>query len=177
MIFALLFWDILFADIPGAFETPHQTAPLDLAEETFYHARKELIDKRLEEVRQGQTREILEKHDDAHREKNTWCVGVQWDICTKQDLVEIVEVGRPSSGPVIWTLTSLERSALEANRSPSSAGCFAKIMLGEVAAYLISLYGTQSWARSRSWRSRDQATDLKRIKRFFFCLQANIVPC
>jgi fanconi-associated nuclease 1 len=92
MIFALVFWDIIFADIPGAFETSYQTAPLDLAEETFYYARKEMIDIRLEEIRQGQAREILEKHDDAYREKDTWCVGVQWDICTKQDLVEIVEV-------------------------------------------------------------------------------------
>ncbi|KAF8237701.1 hypothetical protein L208DRAFT_1388872 [Tricholoma matsutake] len=90
-IFALLFWDIIFADIPGAFETPYQTAPLDLTEETFYYARKEMIDTRLDEIKQGQAREVLERHDDAHREKNTWCAGVQWDICGKQDLVEIVE--------------------------------------------------------------------------------------
>jgi Fanconi-associated nuclease 1 len=94
-IFALIFWDILFADIPGAFETSYQTAPLDLAEETFYYARKEMIDTRLEEIKCGKAREILESHDDAHREKNTWCVGVQWDICHKQDLVEIVEVSIP----------------------------------------------------------------------------------
>jgi Fanconi-associated nuclease 1 len=97
MIFALLFWDIIFADVPGAFETPYQTAPLDLAEETFYYARKEMIETRLKEVQEGQARAILERHDDAYREKNTWCVGVQWDICGKQDLVEIVEVSIPSS--------------------------------------------------------------------------------
>jgi Fanconi-associated nuclease 1 len=91
-IFALIFWDILFTDIPGAFETSYQTAPLDLAEETFYYVRKEMIDARLEEIKCRKEREILESPDNAHREKNTWCVGVQWDICQKQDLVEIVEV-------------------------------------------------------------------------------------
>lgn len=95
MIFALLFWDIIFADIPGAFETPYQTAPLDIAEETFYYARKEMIDRRLEEIKEGQAQEILEQHDDAYREKSTWCVGVQWDLCGKQDLLEIVEVCIP----------------------------------------------------------------------------------
>lgn len=96
MIFALLFWDIIFADIPGAFETPYQDAPLDIAQETFYYARKAIIDTRLKEIREGQARAILERHDDAYREKDVRCVGVQWNICGKQDLVEIVEVSIPS---------------------------------------------------------------------------------
>ncbi|KAF8077614.1 VRR-NUC domain-containing protein [Lyophyllum atratum] len=91
-IFALLFWDIIFADVPGAFETPHQTAPLDLAEDSFYRARKGSIDARLQEIKmKGRAQEILRRHDELYREKKTWCVGVQWDICEKQDLLEIVE--------------------------------------------------------------------------------------
>ncbi|KWU46578.1 hypothetical protein RHOSPDRAFT_8870, partial [Rhodotorula sp. JG-1b] len=35
MIFALIFWDILFAPVDGVFETPFQTAPLDLATDAF----------------------------------------------------------------------------------------------------------------------------------------------
>ena len=34
-IFGLLFWDVFFADVPGVFETPYQSAPLDLGEDTF----------------------------------------------------------------------------------------------------------------------------------------------
>lgn len=92
-IFALLFWDVIFADIPGAFETPYQSAPMDLTEDSFYCARKEMIEQRLSELREGKAREILERHDDKYRAKETWCVGVRWDLCPKQDLVEIVEVG------------------------------------------------------------------------------------
>jgi Fanconi-associated nuclease 1 len=92
MIFALLFWDIIFMDIPGTFETPYQIAPLDLTEDSFYYARKELIETRLEEIRRGSANTILERHDDKYREKKTLCVGVRWDICEKQDLLEIVEV-------------------------------------------------------------------------------------
>lgn len=34
-VFGLLFWDILFAPVPGAFETAFQSAPLDLGEDSF----------------------------------------------------------------------------------------------------------------------------------------------
>lgn len=92
-IFALLFWDIIFADVPGAFETPHQTAPLDLAEDSFYRARKTAIETRLEEIQHmGRALEIVAEHDVNYRERKTWCVGVRWDICERQDLLEIVEV-------------------------------------------------------------------------------------
>ena len=33
----------------------------------------------------------MERHDDKYRAKETWCVGVRWDLCPKQDLVEVVE--------------------------------------------------------------------------------------
>ena len=92
-IFSLLFWDIIFADVPGAFETPYQTAPLDLAEDTFYCARQDLIEARLEEIRNGGAERILELRDAEHREKQTLCVGLRWDICDRSDLVQIVEVG------------------------------------------------------------------------------------
>ena len=114
-IFGLLFWDILFADVPGAFETPYQCAPLDIAEDSFYHAREGLIKDRLAEIEQGNARKILKKIDDEHRQKGTWCVGVRWDIFERQDLFEIVEVSRSISQAGVnaenaaivswWTLT------------------------------------------------------------------------
>ncbi|KAJ3810701.1 hypothetical protein F5876DRAFT_76519 [Lentinula aff. lateritia] len=90
-IFGLLFWDIIFADIPGAFETPYQIAPLDLVEDSFYYARKELIKSRLKELKDGDALKILERHDKFYRESKTWCVGVRWDVCGKDELAEIVE--------------------------------------------------------------------------------------
>lgn len=95
-LFGLLFWDILFADVPGAFETPYQSAPLDIAEDCFYYARKELIEQRLTEIEQGQARKILERVDEEHRSQGTWCVGVRWDLFERQDLLEITDVSAQS---------------------------------------------------------------------------------
>ncbi|KAH9462468.1 hypothetical protein Pst134EB_006363 [Puccinia striiformis f. sp. tritici] len=47
MIFALVFWDIIFAPIPGAFETAFQTAPLDIATDAFEIARRPMIEERM----------------------------------------------------------------------------------------------------------------------------------
>ena len=94
MIFGLLFWDIIFAPVPGAFETPFQSAPLDIAEDTFYFTRSALIEKRLGEIEDGQANEILENIDDRCRPKGVWCVGVRWDAFGKQDLLEVVKVSR-----------------------------------------------------------------------------------
>ncbi|KAJ3720822.1 hypothetical protein DFJ43DRAFT_1204778 [Lentinula guzmanii] len=93
-IFALLFWDIIFADIPGAFETAYQIAPLDLVEDSFYYSRKEIIESRLKELKDGKALDILEKHERLYRESKTWCVGVRWDVCGKDELAEIVEAER-----------------------------------------------------------------------------------
>ncbi|KZT69818.1 hypothetical protein DAEQUDRAFT_241498 [Daedalea quercina L-15889] len=70
-LFGLLFWDIIFADIPGAFETPYQHAPLDIAEDTFYYARQDLIDQRLEGLKAGRGPGILERVFDEHAERKT----------------------------------------------------------------------------------------------------------
>ncbi|KAJ7099557.1 VRR-NUC domain-containing protein [Mycena belliarum] len=90
-LFALLFWDIIFAPVQAAFETPWQFGPLDIGEDAFYYARQELIEKRLHEIDDGQARAILEVHDDLHRERKTCCIGVRWQVCGRDELVEIVE--------------------------------------------------------------------------------------
>ncbi|KAJ7209769.1 VRR-NUC domain-containing protein [Mycena pura] len=90
-LFGLLFWDIIFAQVPGAFETPWQLGPLDIGEDSFYYARREHIDKRLAEIKNGQARNILEANDGRHREHKTCCIGVSWEMCSRDDLVEIVE--------------------------------------------------------------------------------------
>ncbi|KAA1469402.1 hypothetical protein DENSPDRAFT_816316 [Dentipellis sp. KUC8613] len=91
-LFGLLFWDVIFAPIPGAFETPYQSAPLDIAEDTFFYSRQELIEKRLLELEEGSARQILQTVDEQHREKKTWCVGVRWDLFPREDLLQVVEL-------------------------------------------------------------------------------------
>ena len=91
-IFGLLFWDIIFATIPGAFETPFQVAPLDIDTDTFYHSRRELFEKRLDEIKQGKAREIIRDVYLRHRDDQTLCVGVRWDLVEGEDLENIVEV-------------------------------------------------------------------------------------
>jgi Fanconi-associated nuclease 1 len=106
-LFGLLFWDIIFAPIPGAFETPYQTAPLDIFEDTFYHAREELIEKRLDEICGNNARKIIQNVDDEHRERGTWCLGVRWDLFPKEDLLEIAEV-RVDSGGLFKCMTFVQ---------------------------------------------------------------------
>ena len=99
-LFGLLFWDIIFAPIPGAFETPYQAAPLDMFEDTFYLSREEIIEARLDEICEGKARTIIEGVDNEHRERGTWCLGVRWDLFPKQDLLEIAEVRSELDWPV-----------------------------------------------------------------------------
>ena len=89
-LFGLLFWDVLFASIPGAFETPYQFAPLDLAEDTFYYSRQHLVDPRITAIEAGDGAEILERAYDANLGR--MCVGVRWDLFEKEDLLGIVRV-------------------------------------------------------------------------------------
>ncbi|KZT35489.1 hypothetical protein SISSUDRAFT_166710 [Sistotremastrum suecicum HHB10207 ss-3] len=91
-IFSLLFWDVLFTPIPGAFETAYQTAPLDIDEDSFYYARQEKIESLLTELRAGRAAEILDAVDQRERPRGTWCIGVRWDMFERNDLIEIVEV-------------------------------------------------------------------------------------
>ncbi|KZT57584.1 hypothetical protein CALCODRAFT_452810 [Calocera cornea HHB12733] len=90
-LFTLLFFDILYMPVPGAFETKYQTAPLDLSYDTFYASRREAIDLRLAQLRAGQGPRIIAEVDDRERPNQTWCVGVRWDMFEKSDLVEIAE--------------------------------------------------------------------------------------
>lgn len=92
MLFSLLFWDIIFQSIPGAFETPYQTAPLDIAEDSFYHARKDLMEERLAAIEAGKGVDLVRDADAKNRASETWCVGVHWDLFSSEDLVAIITV-------------------------------------------------------------------------------------
>jgi Fanconi-associated nuclease 1 len=78
-LFVLLMWDSLWLDVPGAFPSPNQTAPLDLSTDTFYPRRREQIDATLEQLR-GETAEGVRA-----RVESMWaaasgvqCRGIDW---------------------------------------------------------------------------------------------------
>ncbi|CAO3697136.1 unnamed protein product [Rhizopus stolonifer] len=90
MIASLLFWDVIFASIPGVFETPYQAAPLDLRSDAFYESRLDLIQKRLGEIETGNYLDIIKSVDERERPNQTICIGINWNY-ELQDILEIAE--------------------------------------------------------------------------------------
>jgi Fanconi-associated nuclease 1 len=87
-LFALLFIDILFLPLPGVFETPYQTHPLDLGTEAFYLDRLALIEARLNEISIGNFMELLKTNYEAHIESRVNIIGLDWSH-SFNDLMEI----------------------------------------------------------------------------------------
>ncbi|KAF8205535.1 hypothetical protein K438DRAFT_1963974 [Mycena galopus ATCC 62051] len=90
-LFTLLFWDIIFMPVAGAFETDFQTCPLDMCEGTFLPSRRDPIELRLCEIKDGHAVEFVKLHDSEHRNSNVAAVGVRWDLCPREDLVEVAK--------------------------------------------------------------------------------------
>jgi fanconi-associated nuclease 1 len=96
-LFGLLFWDIIFdSNIPGVFASPYQSGPLDLKTEFFYESRRTIMKKRMEEIENGYGVNIVEKVCNTHRPLKTICVGVNWNLFTTDQIIEIVECINPS---------------------------------------------------------------------------------
>lgn len=71
-LFGLLFWDIIFAPIPGAFFHPFQRGPKHLHTEFFYPDRKALIESRLAEMNTpGWQQQIWHHFESRHGIANT----------------------------------------------------------------------------------------------------------
>jgi len=71
---------------------------MDIAEDSFYFARQDLIENRLKEIEAGESRSIIEAVDLQHRDKGTLCAGVRWDLFIREDLLDIVDVSCPEMG-------------------------------------------------------------------------------
>ncbi|KAI9669343.1 MAG: hypothetical protein M1831_000379 [Alyxoria varia] len=87
-LFALLFYDVLFAYVPNVFQTPFQTCPLDLHTDGFYPARASEINARVAEIGNGEATRIIEGVWDREYERRTCVVGLDWGF-DKRDLLEI----------------------------------------------------------------------------------------
>lgn len=93
-LFALLMWDILFADIPNVFWHPFQTAPLDLNTDAFYLAREALIEAQLSRIHRGEVCQLLATT--WSKWYGTLCTGLNWDRHSLEELQVIAScVGGP----------------------------------------------------------------------------------
>jgi Fanconi-associated nuclease 1 len=90
-LFALCFVDVLFLYVPDVFQTPFQACPLDLHTDAFYGARASEINARLARLENGGARGIVEAAWDAHAERRTCVVGLDWGF-ERDDVLQIVEL-------------------------------------------------------------------------------------
>lgn len=106
MLFVLLLWDVIFADgIAGSFETPYQSAPLDLGSDSFPIVRSSEIRARFDHIERTGGLDLIAEVDDRERPNKTWAVGCRWDLFSKQDLLEVAEcLGGESLGVVCQML-------------------------------------------------------------------------
>jgi fanconi-associated nuclease 1 len=90
-LFAYLFADVLFTYVPNVFQTPYQTCPLDLHTDAFYPSRLSEINARLNELSNGGAKALIQQVWDAHNERKTCIVGLDWAF-ELDDLLEIAEL-------------------------------------------------------------------------------------
>ena len=95
-LFALLFYDILFAYVPAVFQTPFQTCPLDLHTDAFYATRLSEINVRLAEIGNGRAAGIVRETWEREEGRRTCVVGLRWEAFGLGELLEICSVWEPS---------------------------------------------------------------------------------
>jgi len=95
-LFAFLFYDVLFVYIPNVFQTEFQTCPLDLHSDAFYPSRMSEVNARSNELSNGEAEAILVRVWEAHAERRTCVVGLDWSY-EFEDLREICRAFPPSA--------------------------------------------------------------------------------
>lgn len=83
-LFGLLFWDVIFAPVPGVFQHQFHDAPLDAGSEQFYVARRDLIEARLAQLARVDLGAEVCRAWDAHRGER--CAFVYWEGCERDVL-------------------------------------------------------------------------------------------
>lgn len=99
-LFAYLFFDVLFTYIPDVFQTPYQTCPLDLHTDAFYPSRISEINARLNEISNGDAPSIVQRVYDAHHERRTCVVGLDWSF----DILDLIEIAQCFDGEALATI-------------------------------------------------------------------------
>eukprot|EP00056_Hartaetosiga_gracilis_P010790 m.160589 g.160589 ORF g.160589 m.160589 type:complete len:673 (-) comp13385_c0_seq1:1303-3321(-) len=85
-LFGLLFWNIIYADVPNVFFTKYQIAPADMFTDNFYLRRKDVIKRRLRELSSCDLQKEVLQCWDEHFPLNG--VGISWTLLSREDLAE-----------------------------------------------------------------------------------------
>jgi Fanconi-associated nuclease 1 len=89
MIFSLLFADIIFMPVVGAFHSPFQSKPFDLNTADFTSVRRCAINQRMASIRRGDSRPIITRSWSAHFDKKI--PGVFWHLLRIEDICDILD--------------------------------------------------------------------------------------
>ncbi|KAL4232527.1 Fanconi-associated nuclease 1 [Mactra antiquata] len=85
-LFVLLFWDIMYMDIPDVFHGPFQSCPLDMATRDFYINRQQCIDNRLQWIKNSSIDDLKCEIGRIWEENNgKMCFGINWDKFTSPE--------------------------------------------------------------------------------------------
>ena len=84
-VFGLLFWDALYAPVPGAFFHPFQSHPADLYRSAFVSKRPQLIKEAFDALDENRHRDIITQRYTQKRGKTN--AFIHWSVVT-QDLLE-----------------------------------------------------------------------------------------
>lgn len=82
-LFVLLFWDIIFMDVPNVFQTALQNSPLDMFSDSFYTSRATHLDTRIQFVyvaTEQQLRDTITSTWKRHHNSHVACV--DWSLFT-----------------------------------------------------------------------------------------------
>ncbi|KJE90126.1 hypothetical protein CAOG_01475 [Capsaspora owczarzaki ATCC 30864] len=116
MLFGLLLWPVLFADVEGAFSSPYQSGPHDLySTRSFASRRAKGLRDQLTAIELGNAESILQATWVRHAEQQTRCVGVSWSAFRYAQLRDICACMPPVA------LAAILRSMAE-NYKESSSG-------------------------------------------------------
>jgi hypothetical protein len=90
----LLFWDIVFQPVPGAFANRFQRGPLDLYEREFQIRRHEAITQRLALIARGEAKPLIEQHlQEKHSLANTL---VHWEFFAQISWQRVLDAMPPA---------------------------------------------------------------------------------
>lgn len=84
-LFGLLFWDVLFAPLPGMFQHPFQSGPQDFGSDDFYGNRLDAFKTRFQALRGADLAAEVDSAWTDHQDRR--CSGVHWDAFTREQLV------------------------------------------------------------------------------------------
>lgn len=99
------------------FRSPFQNSPLDFATDSFFESRRELIEKRIEEIEND---EFLNSFVEVwNRENGVLCVGVRWDGYELQDLLEMMKCIESTKLAAICRLFAEDYKSIKGNSNHS----------------------------------------------------------